>query len=159
MSRHDGECAASFPERLADAKRTYVEREKYEERFEKSGAKAKLEWFDAHCRLLSELEITVRKLDDPNAFVCDPKAKGRPKGLTSFTELAALSPPPYSELQGFRNENYGCEESDEKSRIKLVLHDQRSVVEMAELVCYQDERPMCVTTRENIAKVRAKGHR
>jgi hypothetical protein len=158
-SAHDAECAASFPERLADAKRAYSEHLRYEARFEKSGAQAKLEWFDAHCRFLKPLEIAIRKLDDPNAFVCDPKAKGRPKGLTNYLELAELQPPPFTELQGFRSENYACDESDKKYRIGVILDEERSQLELLEFLCYEDTRPSCVTANETIAKARAKGIR
>jgi len=159
VSAHDAECAASFPERLADAKRAYSEHVRYEQRYESSGARAKLEWFDAHCRFLSELERAVRKLDDPNAFVCDPKAKGRPKGFTDYMEVAALAPPPYSDLQGNRSENYACDESDKKHRIGVILQENMTQLEQLELACYQDARPMCVSANEAIAKARAKGVR
>lgn len=153
------ECAASFPERLADAKHAFNERAQYVQRYEKSGAEAKLAWFDAHCRFLSELERVVRKLDDPNAFVCDPKAKGRPKGLVSYVELAALEPPPYSELQGFHNENHLCLESDQRDRVAVLLREEMTKLEQLEFACYQDTRPMCAGSAELIAKVRAKGIR
>lgn len=153
-------CAATFPERLADAKRAWAEHTKAMLAYEKSGAAKRLEWFDAHCRILSKLEVAIRKLDDLNSFVCDPKAKGRPKGLTSTSlEEILAQPPALSELQGFRDENYRCLDKDKAERVGLVLHTLLTPIEQGEIACYGDERPMCVKARELIAKARAKGHR
>lgn len=57
------ECAESYASRLEDAKRAISDLDAY--LLEYAKARPAIEWFEAHCRFLSELEIAVRKLDDP----------------------------------------------------------------------------------------------
>lgn len=165
LAENAASCAASFPERLADAKRAVVQHDKLAaEHAKKNGKKdaataQKMAWFDAHCRFLSPLEIAIRKLDDPNAFVCDT-AKGRPKGLTTAFVLQAMgddSVPSVSDLQAHYSMNGHCFEHDEKERIPLMVSDDLPFHRKLELLCYDDERPTCVEGRETLAKLRAAG--
>jgi hypothetical protein len=115
-------------------------------------------WFEAHCRFLTEIEIVVRKLDDLNSFVCDT-TKGRPKGLTTQFVMENASPPTLDEMQDrdLRHEDYKCLEADTAARRPLALPATLTVIEKQELLCYADERPLCVSAREQIAAARARG--
>lgn len=148
-------CALSFPERLADAKRALAQSQDETAAYERSGARAAAEWFGAHCRFLEPLELAIRKLDDPNAFVCDPKAKGRPKRMTY--EMVVSAPSAASQLQNFRTENRQCEQSDRAARIALVGLDELGPLQQLELLCYADDRASCVKAREVLERARRNG--
>lgn len=80
------ECADTFPARLAAAKTEVIEWFKADAAYRKylrSPEGKALTFFNEHCRLLSPLEIAIRKLDDPLSFVCDPSAGPKPKALTT----------------------------------------------------------------------------
>lgn len=154
------ECAATFPARLADAKQAVTAFEGYMQSYQK--AKPALEWFEAHCHFLSELERTVRKLDDPNAFACDPKAKGRPKDLRAELVLEYSVEPNVGAFQADQHHdlNNRCSELDQAARIGLVFGAGPLIEQVAHrllVACYDDERPSCVKARESIAAARAKG--
>jgi hypothetical protein len=162
MSRRDAECAASFPERLADAKAAVREHVRQETRIKPDATReAKLDWFDAHCRFLSPLEIAIRKLDDPNSFVCDT-SKGRPKGLTtqSGSGLGFLASGK-NERQKLRGDSALCSDSDKAARINVYLggFDDWPATDKLEILCYGDERPKFVKACEDVAAARAKGYR
>lgn len=148
-------CDESFPARLADAKQALVQFEAFHQGYQK--AKPALEWFEAHCRFLEELERVVRKADDPNAFVCDTQ-KGRPKELTAELVLTYSTLPTFGSYQERSGDNYRCEASDKAARISLVLIDP-TPLQRLELACHADEREKCVKARETIAAARAKGAR
>jgi hypothetical protein len=122
-------------------------------------ARPALEWFEAHCRFLTKLERVVRKLDDPNAFVCDPSAKGRPANLTSALVLEYSTLPSQMYFQTMQGSNHVCKAKDERAgRVALAFHDLTDM-QIVELLCYGDERPACVEARANIAKARSEGQR
>jgi hypothetical protein len=162
MSRKDAECAASFPERLADAKaavREHIRQEGLAKR--DTATQAKFDWFDAHCRFLSPLEIAIRKLDDPNSFVCDT-SKGRPKGLTTQFVLAGRGEAESAAgLQKLRGDSALCSDSDKAARINVYLggFDDWPATDKLEILCYGDERPKFVKACEDVAAARAKGYR
>jgi hypothetical protein len=148
-------CAETFPARLADAKGALREYAVHEAEFQK--ARPALEWFDAHCRFLSELEIAIRKLDEINPFVCEPKAKGRPKGLTSELVLTFSAPPSVGTFQDAKafGENHRCAARDPVS----LVFGEVSIDEMLhrmEVLCWDDTREKCIKARETIAAERAK---
>jgi hypothetical protein len=149
-------CEETFPGRLADAKQAVAQYETHMKAY--AEAKPALEWFEAHCRFLEELERVVRKEDDPNAFVCDPKAKGRPKSLTAELVLTFSTLPTVGSYQERSGDNYRCETDDKAKRISLVLIDPSPLVKL-ELMCWGDEREKCVKARADIAAARAKGMR
>lgn len=147
------ECAATFPARLVDAKQAVTAFEGNMQRYQK--AKPALEWFEAHCHFLSELELAVRKLDDPNAFVCDPKAKGRPKGLTAELDLEFSVEPNVGAFQADQHHdlNNRCSELDQAVRIGLVFGsgtERDQVAHRLLVVCFGDDRPACAKARETI---------
>jgi hypothetical protein len=150
------ECASTFEARLADAKRGLALYKAHMREYEK--ARPALEWFEAHCRFLNELELAIRKLDDPNAFVCDPGAGKRPKGLTSELVITYSTLPSQMTFQERQGENHMCERKDARDRIALTFHDLTEI-EIIEVLCYADERPACVQARENIATLRKQGQR
>lgn len=145
------QCSESFPARLADVKRAMVEHATYETEYARA-----MPWFYAHCRMLSELEIAVRKLDDQNAFVCD-SAKGRPKGLTGpyVAEHSVRLGIPSFETVALRNLNDECAEHDARERVSLVLYEA-PMARVLDVVCYQDERPSCVAARAALAAALAR---
>jgi hypothetical protein len=154
----EAQCAASFPKRLADAKQAIVQHGDFMAGYK--AARPALEWFEAHCRFLSELELAVRKLDDPNAFVCDPKAKGRPKGLTSELVLQYSTLPSVGVWQEHHGENHRCLETDRASRVALVISAEEGLAGRAqrmEVICYGDDRPSCKELRTSLEAARAKG--
>jgi hypothetical protein len=149
-------CAESFPERLVDAKRALRRYEAERAEYKKSGIAQKAEWMAEHCRPLSDLEIAIRKTDDPMAFVCDPHAKGRPSALL----FEAPEPPSLLALQGFHVENEVCRGVDTTERVALGMTgdetDRVDVMIRLEVICYDDARPACIAARAQIAAVRAK---
>lgn len=149
------ECAETFPARLVDAQHAVIERDAWLAEYEK--AKPAVEWFEAHCRFLDELEIVVRKLDDPLSFVCDKKAKGRPKGLTAELVLTYSTVPTVSSYQKQFGPDNTCAESDRATRLGLVNLDDLTVTGKLELMCFQSERPSCAGILEKIAESRARG--
>jgi hypothetical protein len=150
------DCAASFPARLADAKRALGERDLYIEQHQAEYRAAA--WFADHCRFLSELEITVRKLDDPNTFVCDPKAKGRPKILSAELVANFQFTPNVSQFQGaeFYSPNHACFDQDRTNRVALIGLEALAPIEQLEFLCHADESEKCVRARESIAALRAR---
>lgn len=155
-------CAESFPARVADAKEAVFEYRAYLEQYEK--ARPAVEWFEAHCRFLTEREIAIRKLDDENAFVCDPKAKGRPKRLTSELVLRFSVLAPISDFQddAFHGENHRCLERDRAERVGLVfgpraegLDRLEQLLDEQEVMCWDDPRAPCVKARESMPAKRA----
>jgi hypothetical protein len=154
------ECAASFPARLADAKEAVASFETFQRRY--AEARPALEWFEAHCRFLEELERVVRKADDPNAFVCDPKAKGRPKNLSAELVLKFSVEPNVGSFQADQHHdlNNRCVERDRSERIGLVFGAGTKLEQVAHrllVVCYGDDGPSCVKARESLAAAKAKG--
>jgi hypothetical protein len=151
-------CEESFPARLVDAKDAVAKYETHMRLY--TEAKPALEWFEAHCRFLEELERVVRKEDDPNAFVCDPKAKGRPKNLTSELVLTFSTLPTVGSYQERSGDNYRCEADDTAKRIVLidpVLDPKLSLAWRLEVMCWEDQREKCTKVREMVAQLRAKG--
>ncbi len=149
------ECAQSWPARLADAKQAIVAAGRAQA--DKTAA-TKLAWFDQHCRFLNPLEIAIRKLDDPNSFVCDTQ-KGRPAGLTSafVLEHQGLALGDFQELLA---DDRICEPFDAAERMSLVMNDSdvdaASVGQRLAVICYGDDRPRCVQGRAALAAWRAK---
>lgn len=141
----DASCAASFPARLVDAQHAVIERDEFLVEYGK--ARPAVEWFEANCRFLNELEIAARKVDEPLAFVCDPKAKGRPKSLTAELVQAYSTIPTVSSYQNRYGEDNRCEASDRATRIPLVELDDLDVAGKLTLFCFQSDRPACALTR------------
>lgn len=155
VTRHEQECAESFPARLADAKTGLALYNTYMRDFEK--ARPAIAWFEAHCRFLTDLEVAIRKIDDANAFVCDPSARGKPKGLTSALVLSYSTEPTTMTFQTRQGDNHVCAAADERAgRISLAF-GPLTRMQIVELLCYQDERASCVKARETIAKLKATG--
>jgi hypothetical protein len=148
-------CAESFPARHLDAKKAIVARDNHLEELEKNGTRAAIDWFNAHCRFLSPAEIVERKLDDENAFVCDPKAKGRPRKLTSALVIEYSTDPPYGEFQEHRAENGECFMHDQAERIVLVF-GTLSVRQKLEVLCFNDDRASCMKVRKDFAEADAR---
>lgn len=149
-------CAASYPERLADAKHALSEWMAFMAEFQK--VKPKIEWFEAHCRFLEQLEIVVRKIDDPNAFVCNT-SKGRPKDLTSELVMQYSTLPSVGAYQNFGGENAACMERDETARMSLFVptgDDLASAGARLLLSCFNDDGPDCVEARAAVAAAHAK---
>jgi hypothetical protein len=146
------DCARSFPARLADAKAAVAAHAAHQKRYE--AARPAVEWFEAHCRFLTELERAVRQADDPAAFVCDPKAPGRPASLNRTIVQYAVQPT-IGQWQKRHGENHLCLEQDRRERIGLVFAALTDI-ERLELLCWDDPRERCVKARETIRKVRAK---
>ncbi len=151
----EDECATSFAGRLADAQLAVIERDAFIAQYEK--VRPALDWFEANCRFLEDIEIVVRKLDDRASFVCDPKAKGRPKNLTAELVLTYSTMPTVGSYQKHHGQNHRCAESDRAARIPLVVLDDLTVLEKMELMCFQSERPKCAGMAEKIAEARARG--
>lgn len=156
------QCASTFPARLADAKQAVAAHEAWLHEHEK--ARPAVEWFEAHCHFLSELERAVRKLDDPNAFVCDPKAKGRPKQLTAELVLEHSLEPNVGSFQADQHHdlNNRCAELDQAARVGLVFGELELkwlVAHKLEVSCYGDDSERCVQARATIAVARAKEKR
>lgn len=152
----DARCDATFAERLADAKKALTEYGQYTRQC--GAAQPKIDWFNAHCRYLSKLEIAIRKLDDENAFVCDKK---KPQGLTTELLLqCASAEPTLGSFQDFGSENMMCAARDGAQRVSLFLTGNESkleaVIAQQQILCYGDERPSCIKARAAIAAVRAK---
>jgi hypothetical protein len=150
------ECAQSWPTRLADAKQALVAAGRAQA--DKVAAN-KLAWFDQHCRFLNPLEIAIRKLNDPNSFVCDTQ-KGRPAGLTSSFVLDHQGGLALGDVQELLADDRVCEPFDDAERMSLVMNDSNtdaaSVGQRLAVLCYDDDRPKCVQARASIAAWRAK---
>jgi len=149
------ECAESYPARLADAKTGLAQYDSYMIEYRK--AQPAVEWFALHCRFLTELEIAIRQVDDPNAFVCDPSARGKPKGLTSELILNYSTEPTTTTFFTRQGDNNLCERADRQAGRMVLTFGPLSKVEFIEALCYQDEGPSCLKVRETIAKLREKG--
>jgi hypothetical protein len=134
------ECSETFPDRLKDAQNAVLERDAFLAEYAK--ARPALEWFEAHCRFLTELELAARKVDDPLTFVCDAKAKGRPKNLTAELVTTYSTIPPAASYQEHFGADVRCEASDRATRIQLMSLDDLDVAGKLRLFCYgrQDER-------------------
>lgn len=157
LTPHEATCAATYPARLADAKTGLAQYNTYMREAEK--ARPAVEWFSLHCRFLTELEITVRHIDDPNAFVCDPAARGKPSNLTSELILNFSTLPTTMTFQTRQGENHMCSAADERAGRMVLAFGELTDIQVVEALCYEDDRPSCVRVRETIAKLKAKGHR
>lgn len=149
-------CDTTFPARLADAKRALVEYGAERDAYEK--VRPALEWFEANCRFLTELEVAARKLDDANAFVCDPKAQARPKNLTSTLVLQFSVEPTVSAFQAerFHGTNHRCRDVDPVSLVFGEAPRRQQLLQQLEVACWGDESAKCVEARATIAAERAK---
>jgi hypothetical protein len=113
-------------------------------------------WFNAHCRVLEEIEIVARHLDDPWSFVCDTE-RGRPRELTPrFVEQhQALADVHVFETHAAENDR--CRAFDATERVALSLRgDEPRAIEELEVMCFQSERASCARAREQIAAARAR---
>lgn len=99
-------CVASFPARISETRAAVTTQRAYMKEYSKA-----MPWFDAHCRLLSELEIAIRKLNDPASFVCDT-AKGRPPALTPKFVREHANPASISDFQPSLEMNRMCAADD-----------------------------------------------
>lgn len=99
-------CAASWPERAEDFRNGLIAAKRYKREYERA-----MPWFHEHCRVLSEIEIVVRKLDDEWSFVCDTQ-KGRPKGLTTEYVADHQSTPSPTMFVEYLNNDAWCEPFD-----------------------------------------------
>lgn len=149
-------CAESFGERLADAKRALAELGLLEAEAAKHAPT--VAWFEAHCRFLTDLERVERHVDDEAAFVCDPKAKGRPASLTADVVLRYATLPSVGSYQAHHGENGRCYDDDKAARTPL-LFGELTALQRLEVLCYGDESVRCVKARASIAAARAKGKR
>lgn len=158
-------CGLSYNERLADA-RSAIQRS-WEYDSEVAAYRPALDWFEQHCRFLEWEEIVVRKLDDPDSFVCDTN-KGRPKGLNAEQiqyfqhngrELTV------SVLVKWGHSNLLCREHDEKAgRPSLVFaplpqdasRDARrsALIAKIDVMCWQVVSEKCTKTLASVASWR-----
>lgn len=138
------ECAASFPERHADAVSAISQHTTYMAEY-----KRVMPWFDQNCRHLTELERAIRKIDDPAAFVCRTQ-KGRPRELTSQFVLEHSQPADVVIFQDRFHDNDVCERYDAAARISLVLRDPPPERKLA-VYCYQSTSAQCDRVRAVIA--------
>jgi hypothetical protein len=117
-------CATSFAERLD---KTFPFLKRYAKQIDYAMAEG---FFVQHCRFLTKLERTVRKLDDPSAYVCEPGAK-EPKELSEAVRVGSKEGWFGSGLtwqQAFvdahadlQRANEECAQSDAAQRVSLVL--------------------------------------
>jgi len=148
-------CAASYPERIAGVKQAIIEWDAYTK--ERSKHLKALDFFDAHCRFLTELEVAIRKLNDPNTIVCKTE-KGRPKDVTAEVITGyhlAASPQSFVEEHGF--ENHRCAAYDAAERLALVLPEDLNIGEQQELLCWGRDTPSCASSLAALEVARAKG--
>jgi hypothetical protein len=151
------DCQASFAARLADAKRAVIARDAYVEQHQAEYRAAT--WFTDHCRFLSELEIAIRKLDDPRAFVCE-KARGRPKHLSADVVANFGSAPLVSQFQAedFYGPNHMCMDQDRAHGVALVGLDEMTPIQKLEFLCAGDGSEKCLKARASTEAARVKGH-
>jgi hypothetical protein len=160
------ECARSFPDRAHSAQRDYRDwlRETAEARaqkqaFEKANGPKLVEFFDAHCRFLNDLETAVRQLDDPNTIVCNAP---KPKGLT--VEIIAYGTveqdEPRLHIAAGDSDNRRCQASDTAERFSLVFdpagQDAWTLIATQSLLCYGDGSPRCTKAMAQVAQLKAK---
>ena len=138
------QCAASFPERHADAISAINQQAAYTAERDRV-----MPWFDANCRPLTELERAIRKIDDPAAFVCRT-SKGRPKELTSDFLLQHASPVDVVHFQDRYHDNDECEPYDRAARVSLVLREPTAAQKLA-VYCFQSTSPKCAPVHEALA--------
>jgi hypothetical protein len=127
-------CRNTFQERLADAKNAIVAAQRYKTEYERV-----MPWFNEHCRLLSQTEIVVRRLNDPMSFVCDTN-KGRPNGLDpKFLATHGTGPSAPAVFSDRSHDDYLCLKIDP---IPLDLNDE-SLPNIAAIMCHESTRPNC----------------
>jgi hypothetical protein len=111
-------CAASFDDRLTETAQAIPAARKHHAEYRRV-----MPWFYANCRILTELERAVRKLDDENAFVCKP-AKGRPKELTQQFVDDHLDDNTILDFQDHASEDMSCSGRDVAARgLSLDMRD------------------------------------
>lgn len=139
-------CAETFPARLerarASLKAWSKENAEYKKYLASPEGKA-ITFFTEHCRFLSQLEIAIRKLDDPMSFVCDPTAGKKPKALT--TRLLAESGGNVGpSLHGTEPENLKCQHEDPISlAITNDFEDRENFAKTGIVLCHEDPRKDC----------------
>jgi hypothetical protein len=151
-------CAESFPERLQDARDAVIRGQEEAAEYDRI-----MPWWNEHCRWLTDIEIAIRKLDDPNAFVCDTK-KGRPKGLTSDLVLDHQGRARAQSYQKFFQSSLLCNAFDTAERVSIVMYDSydptrhKTSAEYYELtalevsvMCFQVESEKCTKARAAVA--------
>lgn len=142
-------CSESFPARLADFRQSVVAQQRYMREYERV-----MPWFDEHCRWLSELEIAIRKIDDPAAFVCDTR-KGRPKGLTSEFALDHQGPRTVENFVDDAAANTWCHLYDAASAVTLNLGYAEPPINeprvIMEAMCWHVEGAKCDRVRAALA--------
>lgn len=146
-------CAESFPVRLADFRSAASQHQRYMAEYNRV-----MPWFDEHCRWLTELEIAIRKIDDPAAFVCDTQ-KGRPKGLTTQVALEHNVEVDLVIMVQFSHANTWCAEHDAGGRVSLALSQAKSEFENTEIkiegMCFEVSSAKCDSARTALADARA----
>jgi len=129
-------------------------------------------WYLEHCRALSPLEIAIRKIDDPWAFVCE-KAPGRPAGLTpKFVREHNDPPGVVADFQTQAEESQACAkvdpvsldlrsptepDEDEGKRVHQ-LWQLRGLARKFEVLCYDAKgakAATCAKERDDTAKLEA----
>lgn len=159
-------CSASFNARLAEARAAIASKQAYDKELKK------MDWWSEHCRFLSPLEIGIRKLDDPNSFVCDTQ-KGRPPGLTTKFVLEHGVGLGYEQWQTHSEENLACqshdpislwlvvppepatEEGDLLSKRKHQLWQMWEISHVMAIRCYGSKGTAALKCKENIDKATA----
>jgi len=147
-------CAASFSARLADARKAL----QLQAAFARDTARV-MPWFEAHCRLLSPLEIALRKLDDPNSFVCEPAA-GRPSGMTprfvlehsyehNASEFQMRVAPECAPYDPVALDLRGLPPAVDATRAEKL----RGLAATVGVQCYQKSTPACVKARKTLAEL------
>jgi hypothetical protein len=157
-------CAASYDERLADARASIEKRWEYA--LERAAYMTTLQWFEDHCRFLEWEEIVGRKLDDPNSFVCDTK-NGRPKNLDAATiryfqhngEMGARL------LMKWGQSNALCDKHDvaggrqslviPPSSASSVLEQRATMLAEIDIVCWRVASEKCAAMLAKVASWRA----
>jgi len=152
-------CADTFPDRLREVKAQVQEWRNESKAYEKAKSSPEykaMEFFANHCRILTELERAVRKLDDPLSFVCDPSAGKKPKALT--TKLVAesggtveLEGPP---IHGTSLLDHECSDEDPVDLgLSSDFSDPENAAKSTLVRCYEDSNAACPAAVESSLKL------
>jgi hypothetical protein len=162
-------CEETFPARLAAAKADvnawFKEDDAYQKYLRSPQGKA-MTFFSEHCRFLNQLEIAIRKLDDPLSFVCDPHAGPKPKALTTRL-IAETGGNVGTSLHGTDSSNAQCSSEDPIDlSFSSDFENKESSAKAYLVFCYDDPREACQKIMKNsreilslIAEQKAEGKR
>jgi hypothetical protein len=149
-------CEETFPARLAaakaDVKEWFKEDDAYRKYLRSPQGKA-MTFFSEHCRFLSQLEIAIRKLDDPLSFVCDPHAGPKPKALTTRV-IAESGGNVGPSIHGTDSSNASCSSEDPIDlAINSDFDDKENGAKAYLIFCHGDPRKGCQEITANARKI------